>query len=270
MNLQDLHTFSLVADLGTFSAAATALGVPTSTVSRRVRRLEDALRVALLTRSSRSFVLTDDGRALQARTAPALRELEHITSDLGDGASTPRGVLTVTVPIDLGGSALVAGLIAGFSRAHPQVRVRLDVTNRTVDLVEESVDVALRVHNGLPDRDDLVARRLSTLDAAVFASATHPTLERRIAHAREHDLETAAVVVNDYGPMAELVAAGAGTATLPLFLADPLVATGRLKPIGAVARPAGTLSLVWPRSRHLAPRVRAFIDYAVSALASGE
>ena len=262
MQLLDLQTFVHVAERGTLTAAAGELGVPTSTVSRRVRRLEDDLGVQLLTRASRSFVLSDDGQALHRRAGPLLRELGEVVADLADGASRPRGLLSVTLPIDLASSAWLAGLFASFSDRHADVRVRLLATNRAVDLADEGVDVALRMHRGqLPARDDLVARRLALVRLARYAASdTSPTL----AHALEG--QSPRIEANDYGPLAALVLAGAGSAALPEFLAEPLVAEGRLCRIGDVDAPPATLSAVWPRSRHLAPRVRAFIDHAVNAL----
>ena len=102
MNLNDLVAFVRTAELGTFSRAADELGVPKSTVSRRVSRLEEALGMALLVRSSRSFVLSDDGRALYERASPALREVADVERDLLDSASTPRGLLRLTASIDFG------------------------------------------------------------------------------------------------------------------------------------------------------------------------
>ncbi len=280
MNLNDLETFIRVAEAGTFSGAAEQLGVPKSTVSRRVARLEAALGRALLVRSSRSFVLSDDGRALYARCAPALREIADVERGLGDARDAPRGQLSVTAAVDLGTTAFLAELIADYMRRYAQVRLSLSVTNRKVDLMEEGYDVAFRIHIGaLPDRDDLVARRLGRVPMRVYASpdylrARGPiegpgqlsgqlTVQHTLSRSPSW-LTEATLCIDDYSPAAAILAAGGGLGGLPVFVAAPYVERGALVSLPLPWDvPDASLSLVWLRSRHLAPRVRAFIDLAV-------
>ena len=280
MNLNDLDTFLTVVEAGTFSGAGERLGVPKSTVSRRVARLEAELGVALLKRSSRSFEISADGRALYERCAPPLREIDGVVGDLRDVAGSPRGQLRVTASIDFGTTGYLGELLARYGEACPDVRVELQITNRVVDLLEENIDLAFRTHIApLPDRDDRVARRLGDVTVGVYASPGY--LERRGTPGSVRDLAehrtishgqadlaawrvTPDLVADDYRPIAAMVAAGAGVGALPDFVAAPLLAEGRLVRVlpdwqGAPAN----LSLVWLRSRHLAPRVRAFIDLAV-------
>ncbi len=281
MDLNDLHTFALVAELGTFAAAATRLQVPRSTVSRRVARLEAELDLALLTRSSRSFVLSDDGRALFERCAPALRDIADVERDLADSTAAPRGRLRITASIDLGSTGYLAKLLAGYGARYPDVQVSLEVTNRVVDLMEEGIDLGFRAHAApLPDRGDLVARRLGAITTGVYASPTYlachgaPTevgalgQHRPVAHARAPLAgwpTSPPLTADDYGPVASLLAAGAGVGGLPDFVARPYVAQGQLVRVLPDWQPApATLSLVWLRSRHMAPRLRAFIDLAVA------
>lgn len=279
MNLNDLETFVLVAEVGTFAAAAQRLGVPKSTISRRVARLEEALGLALLNRSARSFVLSDDGQALYARCAPALRDISDVERDLADSRASPRGRIRVTASIDLGSTAYLAGLLAEYGRRYPGVEVALEVTNRLVDLLEEGIDLGFRTHTApLPSRDDRIARRLSTITSGVYASPGY--LERRgvpgdpaaldthrtVLHGRVPPAgwPTPALTADDYRPVAAMLAAGAGVGVLPDFVAAPHLEQGRLVRVpGDWALPSATLSLVWLRSRHLAPRIRAFIDLAV-------
>jgi DNA-binding transcriptional LysR family regulator len=277
--LTELQTFLLVAEHGSFSGAARALGVPKSTVSRRVGRLEDELGLALLIRSSRSFVLSEDGQALRARARPALRELGDVLEDLGDRDSELRGELSLSCSIDLAGSRWLADLLAGFGGRHPGVQVRLRIANRRVDLLEEGIDLAFRIHDGpISDREDLMARSLGRLCSSLYASpgylAEHPaptTLEdlvghRCIAHVRafaEVWPGQPSMVVDDFGPAGVLAAAGAGVAALPEFVAAPWVDAGELVPLElGWPSPETRLALVWLRSRHMAPRLRAFLDMA--------
>ncbi|MCA9543164.1 MAG: LysR family transcriptional regulator [Myxococcales bacterium] len=278
MNLNDLETFVAVAETGTFSAAGQQLGVPKSTVSRRVGRLEAALGTALLVRSARAFALSDDGRALYERCAPHLRDIADVAGDLADSTAEPQGTLRVTASIDLGTSAFLSDLLAAYSARYPRVRVALAVTNRKVDLLEEGVDMAFRTHaRPLPPRDDLVARPLGPVTFGIFGSPGYiarcgaPTSvadvcdHRRLAHSTagvspwpgEPDL-----TADDYRPLAAMMTADAGLGVLPDFVAAPLVDDGRLVRVlpDWQLDPVPRLSLVWLRSRHLAPRVRAFID----------
>ncbi|MEM6925523.1 MAG: LysR family transcriptional regulator [Myxococcota bacterium] len=287
MNLNDLHTFVLVAEAGTFAGAAARLGVPKSTVSRRVARLEAELGLPLLTRSARSFVLSDDGRALYDRCAPALRDIGDVQRDLGDSDAAPRGTLRVSASIDFGTTDWFASLVADYGDRYPEVQVRLAITNRVVDLLEEGIDLALRTHlDPLPDRDDLVARRLGSLTIGMFANPAY--LERAgrpdslaaladhrvVSHGRAYlgeGPQSPNLVADDYRPVAGLLAAGAGVGVLPDFVASPHLRRGslvRVLPEWRV-KPA-TVSLVWLRSRHLAPRVRAFINVAVEHAAGAE
>ncbi len=281
LNLADLQTFIVVAEEGTFAAAGRRLKVPKSTVSRRVARLEADLDVALLQRSSRSFALTDDGRALVDRCGPALREIADVERGFGDAPAKLRGELRISAPIDIGITAFVTGLIAEFAVANEFVCVDFDITNRVVDILEEGYDCVFRTHVGpLPDRDDLAARLLGPLPMSVFASPGYLATRGPVTswedlsnhvvacHVGSHRArwpKAVSVVSNDYGPLAAILAAGGGVGATPDFVAAPYVERGELQKLDlSYEVPEARLSLVWLRSRHLAPRVRAFIDLAAS------
>lgn len=283
MNLNDLETFLLVVEVGTFSGAAERLGVPKSTVSRRVGRLEEALGIALLHRASRSFEISDDGRALYERCAPALRDIADVERDLADSEGAPRGRIRVTASMDLATTRYLGGLLGGFACRYPQVRVDVQVANRVVDLLEENIDLAFRTHTQpLPGRDDLVARRIGSITIGVYASpgylerwgtptdldalAGHRTLSHGRAYLAAWPVEPN-LTADDYRPIAAMMVADAGVGVLPDFVAAPHVDAGELvRVLPDWSMPPATLSLVWLRSRHLAPRVRAFIDMAVEAV----
>ena len=284
MNLNDLETFILVVEVGTFSGAAETLGVPKSTISRRVARLEEELGIALLKRSSRSFEISDDGRALYDRCGPPLRDIADVERDLADSEAAPRGHIRLTTSIDFGTTSYLASLLAAFATRYPEVQVDLQLTNRVVDLLDENIDLGFRTHTQpLPSRDDLVARRVGTVTIGVYASheylareGTPTTLgdlsgHRTVSHGKAYLAEwpvEPCLTADDYRPVAAMLAAGAGVGVLPDFVAAPYVRRDRLvRVLPEWSVSPATLSLVWLRSRHLAPRVRAFIDMAVERAA---
>lgn len=285
MNLNDLETFILVAELGTFAGAARRLRVPKSTVTRRVARLEEDLGRSLLNRTARAFALSDEGRALLDRCGPPLRELAEVERALGDAQDVPRGRLRVTTSVDMGTSAFVGRLLAAYTRKYERVRVVLEITNRRVDLLEEDFDVAIRVHTApLAASDDLVARKLGAMATGIYASpeyvsergaieawaevGAHRTVCHAVAH-RDRWPTQPTTTADDYIAVAAILAGGGGVGSLPTWVAASYVDRGALVrlPLPWDA-PRATVSLVWLRSRHLAPRVRAFIDMAVEQAAT--
>lgn len=295
MNLTDLASFVRVVELGTLAAAARAEGVPKSTLSRRIARLEADLGVALVRRSSRAFALTEDGRLLVERAAGPLRELGQVAQALAEADQVPRGRLVLTAPHDLGASGEILALLAELRRRHPEVQIELRLEDRIVDLVTEGVDVALRAHGGeVPGGGELMVRALGQGRSGLFAApswvaewglprqpedlAGAGLVLHRAASARgvmlegpgppfEVDPQRAVVLVNDFRAVRDLVQQGVGVGVLPLRLPDLGMESQELvRLLPDWSAPGGRLSLVWPASRHLAPRVRAFIDLATARL----
>ncbi len=295
MNLNDLASFIRVVELGTISAAAAAEGVPKSTISRRIARLEDELGVELLRRSARSFALTEDGRLLHARSASALQELADVELMLTQTETAPRGRLVLTAPRDIAGSEAFAKLLAEYREMHPEVRVEVRLEMRYVDLVGEGVDVALRAHEGeIPGDAGLMTRSLGAPRAGFFASREY--VERRglpgsPAQLRDHELVLHKLVVgrrlvlrsaaggqtlelppptfvlDDFGLAQRIVEAGGGIGLLVELSVHPRVADGQVvRALPDWSLQLGRISLVWPASRHLAPRVRCFVALASERL----
>lgn len=291
MDLNELASFIRVAELGTITAAAAAEGVPKSTISRRIARLEDELGVALLRRAARSFTLTDDGHVLHARTASALKELVEVQHSIAETAGVPRGRLVLSAPYDLGRTQMLAKLLTQYRASYTQVEVEVRLEDRLVDLVRDRVDVAIRAHAGEISLDGgLMARPLGAPVLAYYASSAY--LERRgtpetLSELAEHDVaihkataarslllvssdgeETsmntaASFLVNDFGLAQRLVESGAAIALLPCFIAAEAERSGKVvRVMPRWTSQSSQLSLVWPSSRHLAPRVRAFVELA--------
>jgi DNA-binding transcriptional LysR family regulator len=288
MNLNDLDTFSRVARLGSFAAAARELGVPKSTISRRVDRLEDELNAALLLRSARGLTLTDVGASLHARSETALREINEIEHSLT--ASEPRGVLKIAAPHDLGTSPWFVDLLVCFRGRYPEVELDLHLAGQIVDLIGEGFDVALRPARVSRDSDQIMIRKIGGVFGGLYAGPAYLERKgrpRRISDIDKHEGVTAralkdrpwrffkgdevyegrpriVAVSDDFSFVREAAVAGMGLAFLPPVFAREAVEEGSLvRVLPKWTSERGQLAVVWPRSRHMAPRVRAFLDFFV-------
>ena len=164
--LQTMKVFVRVAQDGGFATAARGLRVSTATVSKHVSALERELRTRLFDRTTRRVALTEAGRIYLERCLEALHALEDADASVGELAKEPHGVLRVTAPIDFGDHLVDA--IADVMNAHPDLTVDLRLSNRVVDMVEEGVDVGIRIAQSLDGR--YVARPLARARLSVYAS----------------------------------------------------------------------------------------------------
>lgn len=184
VDLNDVVAFTEVVAAGSFSGAARKLGVPPSSVSRRITRLESNLGFTLLHRTTRHVGLTDAGRIYYERTARITHEVEDAARAVTEFQSTPSGQLRVTAPPDDGG--VIWSMLTGFIRDHPQVEVEVIHTLDYIDLIADNIDVALR--GGVPpDSTLLAARRL--VDSRFVLVASPHYLEARGVPKRPEDLE---------------------------------------------------------------------------------
>jgi len=292
IDLNDVAAFVRVAEDGGFTTAARALGVPKSTVSRALARLERALQVRLVQRTTRSVSLTDAGRDYYERVRGPVAQVAEATSAATDQSGEPRGTIRITSPVDLG-EALLAEVVVAFSRRYPQVRFDVALTSRVVDLVAEGFDLALRA-SPLPD-SSLVVRKVGAANMGLFASPDY--LKRRgtpstVADLTSHDFvgfratglrgpltlvgpegeerldlpAAPSIVADDLLFLNRAIGAGAGIGLLPLFFGpcDAQVKRGlaRVMPDWHVR---GTpLHVVAPGGRHELRRVRLFRDFLVA------
>lgn len=201
-NYEDLAVFVDVARELSFVAAARTTRMPASSVSRAVARLEDALGVRLLQRTSRRVVLTAEGQQLLLRASPAVDDLGNALRGVVDAGSQVRGIIRVTAPA-FTGSTRVAGALAEFARSHPGVTIELDASNAMRDVLEDRFDLAIRV-GPLVDAD-LVARRLWDSEFGVFAARSLVKGARTLTRAQ---LESLPAVVTRSGPWRFLDPAG--------------------------------------------------------------
>jgi len=167
ISLEDLRIFVAVARHLSFAEAARRTGVPTSTVSRRLAKLEEALGARLLQRTSRRVGLTHEGARLLERAAPRLDELAAIVEGEAGREDEPAGRLRVTAPLMTGAQRIAPALFA-FAARHPRLTVEIRLTNAVVDLVEEGFDLAFRA--GKISDAELVARRIWSMPFALAAA----------------------------------------------------------------------------------------------------
>jgi DNA-binding transcriptional LysR family regulator len=297
LDLNDLRIFDKVAALGSFSAAARALGLAKSSVSRSITRLETLLDARLFQRSARTTMLTEAGVILQRRCVDLLAQVDETVDYFGGLGDTPRGALKVSAGFGFGLNVL-SELLPLFIEKYAAVEVSVDLTSRPVDLVSEGIDVAIRM-GPMPD-SQLVKKRLGTIQRYLCAAPKY--LERRgvphlVEDLREHDLlempagdgrprpwiltnragdsvRTDArpkLCINCPATIHRLVLNGAGVGGVSGYLCKPDIKAGRLvRILPDWSLPAIEVNLVFPSSREMAPAVRAFVDFMRSASSPGK
>ena len=288
----EMEVFVRVVDLGGFSAAARALRMTPSAVSKLIARLETRLGARLVNRSTRKLQLTPEGSAFYDRAVRVLADLDEAERSAAAGAS-PRGRLRVNTNVPFGTHYLIP-LLPGFLERHPEVTVEVTLTDTVVDLLEDRADVAIRV--GPLKSSQLVARKLGESRMMLVASpayltahgtpqtpgdlARHNLLGFSFARQsngwpfRDADGSASAVVptgnalVSDGESMRLLVLTGLGVSRLSLFHIGPDVEAGRLVPVLEAYNPGDTESIhaVYVGGGHLPARVRAFLDYLVETV----
>ena len=288
-DLNDMLYFAEVVERGGFAAAGRALGIPKSRLSRRVSDLETHLGVRLLQRTTRKLSLTEVGEAY-LRHCQAMRESAQAAADTVAQVQTePRGTLRVACPVTLAQTVL-AELMPAFLARYPLVRMELLVNNRVVNLVEEGVDVALRVRTTLDDSGSLVVKRLGddapvlVASPALLARQGTPTtldgLSRLDSMAmsttdgrasipltdpdgKETVLQhTPRYVADDLLTLHVAALAGTGMCWLPSYMCEDDLRQGRLvRLLPDWQTPRGLVHAVFPSRRGLTPAVRRFLDF---------
>lgn len=281
-DLNAVGCFAKVVELSSFRAAAAALGMPKSTVSRRVAELEDALGTRLLERTTRRLRLTEAGRAYHQRIGPALDALSEAERALEEHSAEPSGRLKLTMTVE-GGQALLGPILTEYLALCPKVELQIELLDRRVDLVEEGFDVAIRA-GALPD-SSLIARRLgSPGHMRLYASAAYLKRYGTPRHPRELAEHRCMVMTGQSSPLswafaqrgkriaikvkpyveansftllAELVAAGHGIARLPDYMAAQ---HELVRVLDELAPPPMAWHAVYPSSRHLSPKVRTLVE----------
>ncbi len=271
-----LQLLVAIADGGSFTAAATRLGLTPSAVSKGVMRVETRLGVRLLQRTTRRVSLTDAGEAYVARGRQLMADFEGLEREVSSRDKTMRGTLRVSAPT-VYGSVKVAPLLVELARKHPELDVHLKCEDRLVDMVVERIDVAVRMVSTLPA--EFVARALTDDRRGFYASPAY--LRGARAPKTLDDLGSHALIAYSGAPnrvrrgravfatdsilaAREAARGGLGIAELPEYLAREDVAAGALREVlpGALPVTRKIYALYLP-SRYLPPQVRAFVELLV-------
>ena len=290
-SLPDMAVFARVVEAGSFSAAARQLGLTPSAVSRQVARLEAALHVRLLERTTRKIKLTDGGAAAYARCQSLVAAAREVWALCDTHSGAPSGMVRMSMPKAVG-RQLVHPLVLPFLQQYPQVDVQLLITDRTVDLLEEPIDLALRVTDTPPP--GLAGRPLARLEHLVCASPRYLAEHGHPAHPREleqhaciylgederdrhwrfergHEAAVVAVrgryVANHSEVRLEAALHHLGIASLPGFAARAALQSGALVQVlpdwEHKTAYAGMAWLLYPPNRFLPAKVRVWIDHLV-------
>jgi DNA-binding transcriptional LysR family regulator len=284
MDLNEILVFTRVVQTGSFTAAAAALGMPKSTVSRKVTELEERLKARLLQRTTRRLGLTDVGRTYYDYCARIVAELEDADRAVSSLQAEPRGLLRITAGTNVG---WLGSIVGEYLKRYPEVSVELVCTGRIVDLVEERFDLGIRA-GALAD-STLVARSLGAV--RWFFVATPAYLKRRGRPKSPDDLKghdcllfgagaasltlrlakgeqsaqialSARMLVNDMDVSRAAATAGVGIAVLP---ASQCVEELRARKLERVLRdwevPATPVHVVYPTARHVTPKVKTFVEH---------
>lgn len=289
--LGTLSIFVQVAEVGSFVSAGHRLGISGSAVGKAIARLEDELGVRLFNRSTRSMALTEEGSFFLDTCRRIQAEYEEVQARLSRSHATPRGQLRVSLPL---AGMLLMPTIADFMKAYPEVNLDLDFTDRIVDVIEEGFDAVIRTGDVKDTR--LMSRKLGTFRHVIVASPDylakngtpqlpedllqHQCLHHRFANSgklepwplvcdgRDIKLDLpVSTVASTLEPLIFLAQRSFGITCLPPFAVTSEIAGGSLVPVlDDYLAGTGQFRVLWPTSRYLSPKVRAFVDFMAANL----
>ncbi|NEX62425.1 LysR family transcriptional regulator [Noviherbaspirillum galbum] len=292
--LQAMEIFVQVVDAGGFTRAAENMQLPKATVSTLIRNLEQELRVKLLNRTTRQISVTPDGAAYYERCQTILADVRDAEEALSQSKSSPRGRLRVEVPTALARTLIIPALPSFYER-YPEIELEMGCTDRTVDLVEEGVDCAVR-GGDLAD-STLVARRVGSIALATCAAPSYLALHGTPTHPNDllahrcinyfsartgkvHDWIFARgeerlqlrvpgrIAINDSNGYLAAGIAGLGVGQMAAYMVKPYVQTGQLEPVLTDwCSNVIPMHVVYPQNRHLSAKVRAFVEWVSELLA---
>lgn len=290
MDLNEVAVFIKVVQTGSFTQAAKSLGMPNSTVSSKVSSLEKRLGLTLIQRTTRRLNVTPAGQAYFKRCIQGLEEIRAAEAEIAAAQGEPQGLLRITAPTEFGGTVLPE-LVSAYVNKYPKVRVEVLLTERRVDLLSESVDLAIRA--GELKDSTLVAKKIGSVYFAPFASPKYLKAKGTPAHPRdlrqhycvqftplgieEWRLTSSKgtlnipipgrMIVNNMTMVKMLTVMGEGIGFLPTFFCYPEVQSHKLVRVLPEWRSElSSLHFVYPAQRFVTPKLKAFIDMSFEPL----
>jgi DNA-binding transcriptional LysR family regulator len=290
--LSSLRAFVKVVETSSFSEAGRRLRLSRSAVSKYVAELEEDLGVQLLSRTTRRVTPTENGQAYFERAMAILADLDAADHAVSQSQATPRGLLRVNAPMSYGTMRLGPAL-AGFMKEYPELQIQLALSDEHVDPVQDGLDVTLRIAD--LESSSLIARKLMPIERVMCASPGYLKQHGTPKHPNElrnHDCLTYGYLstgnqwkltgkdgdhwinprwtlcANNAEVLRDAAVAGRGVALVPTFIAEAALKAGRLRTfLDGYHAPPLALYAVYPPTRHLAVKVRLFIDYLVETFA---
>ena len=289
--LHEIEVFIAVADAGSFVKAGSRLRLSPPAVTRAISALEDRLGARVFNRTTRSLTITDVGQRFLESARRVLLELDTAEKEAVGEAAVPQGDLKITASVTFGRSAL-APVVGDFLGKHPRVTVSVLLLDRIVNLVEEGIDIAVRIGH-LPD-SNLIAKRIGAVHRILVASPEY--LARHGAPASPADLRIHSMIaftglmpnrewrflngqktgsvslqpsfeINDAVAAIQAATMGHGITIALSYMVSRQIREGTLVPVlDAFILPPQPVHLVYPHARHVAPKIRAFIDFAAPRL----
>jgi DNA-binding transcriptional LysR family regulator len=278
LDLNDIVVFARVIEAGSFTAAARLLGMPKTTVSRRIAALEREVGVRLLQRTTRSLNVTDAGRLYYEQSSQALRRIEDANLRLAEARAEPSGTIRISAPVGFGGYFL-SSAIFDFLAMYPKTKVELRLTDDKLNLVENGIDLSFRT--GILADSTLIARKLGSTHRILCASPNYlerygvPAVPADLARHHcviagpstsnahwvlegSHGQETVTIsgrfAANEMQAVFAAAIAGYGIAQLPHRIAEASIKDRQLRRVlDDYTTPVGGLYVVYPSSRHLSP-----------------
>ncbi len=292
MDLNDIIVFTKVVETKSFTGAADALGLPKSTVSRKLAQLEERLGVRLVQRTTRKLALTEIGEAYYERCATIVSDIHAAEQLVTDMQATPRGRLRITASVDFS-TRFLGKIVADFLAAHADINFELEATDRVVDMIEEGFDIAVRF--GPMPESTLIARKLCTVGLVLCASPSYIAkrgMPTTVDELDEHDHvlftptsrnqswtlvgpgdasydfgRPARLASNNFGAVVEVAREGSGIALISEFMVSDELKSGALVPVLPEwrTRPSD-VHAVYPARQNLPPRLTLFLDHLAKSL----
>lgn len=287
-DMTHIRIFTKVAHLGSFTAAANALDLAPSSVSRTISRLEESLQVKLFHRTTRKLSLTEDGRILKSGAESILNDWQQLESSLSGSQHQPRGLLKLSVPSAVGRNLFVPSLVK-FRTQFPEVQLDVSFEDRMADIAGQGYDVVVRTGE-LADSATHIARKFFDFRLYLCASPAYLTAApplRELVDLSQHSIlrfrnkatgrlfawpaESKGINLSqefifDDGPaIAKATAQGAGLSVLPTWLCAEGIREGRLVPllVDALGKTTTPVWLVYLNRQYVASRIQAFVDFMV-------